>query len=90
MKINGKQRVKLKSGSIRFKTQFKQLTVLFKSYVDFECNVKRVRGSDRNNNTWYTKNIKHILFAVLLIKLFVLITDSANQLFFTEEKKCGL
>ena len=43
--------MKLKSGSIRFKTQFKQLTVPFKSYVDFECNVKRVRGSDRNNNT---------------------------------------
>ena len=78
--------MKLKSSSIRFKTQFKQITVPLTSYVDFECNVKRVRGSDRNNNTWYTKNIKHILFAVLLIKLFVLITDSAKQLFFTEEK----
>ena len=43
--------MKLKSGSIRFKTQFKQLTVPFKKYVHFERNVKRVRGSDRNNNT---------------------------------------
>ena len=86
LKINGKQRVKLKSGSIRFKTQFKQLTVPFKIYVDFESNLKRVKSSDRNNSTSFTKNIKHIFFAVLLIKLFVLMTDSANQLFFTEEK----
>ena len=32
------------------------------------------------------KNIKQISFAVLLIKLFVLIINSGSQLFFSEEK----
>ena len=32
------------------------------------------------------KNIKHIFLAVFLIKLFVLMIDSANQLLFTEKK----
>ena len=36
MIINGKQAVKLKSGSINFKNYFKQLAVPFKIYTDFE------------------------------------------------------
>ena len=47
--INGKQSVKLKSGSISFKNYFKQLLVPFKIYADFECILKRVRASDKNN-----------------------------------------
>ena len=35
--INGKQTVKLKSSSIRFKNHMKQLAVPFKIYADFEC-----------------------------------------------------
>ena len=35
--INGKQNVKLKSGSISFKNYFKQLPVPFKMYANFEC-----------------------------------------------------
>ena len=45
--------------------------------------MKGVRGSDRNNNTL---NIKHIFWVVLLTKLFVLMANSASQLFLTEEK----
>ena len=37
MIINGEQAVKLKSGSIRYKNYFKQLTVPFKIYADFDC-----------------------------------------------------
>ena len=55
LKINSKQAVKLISGSIKFKNHFKQLTVPFNIYVDFECNVKRVRSSDKNNNTSHTE-----------------------------------
>ena len=36
LKINGKQSVKLRSGSIKFKNHFKQLAVPFKISVDFE------------------------------------------------------
>ena len=53
LKINGKQTVKLKSGSITFKKYFKQLAVSFKIYADFESVLKGVRGSDKNNNTSY-------------------------------------
>ena len=34
-KINGNQAVKLRSGSIKFKNYFKQLSVSFKIYADF-------------------------------------------------------
>ena len=54
-KINGKQTVKLRSRSIRFKNYFRQLAVSFKIYVDFESVLKGVRGSDRNNNTSCTE-----------------------------------
>ena len=50
--MNGKQSVKLKSGSI----SFKQLLVPFKIYADFECILKRVKSSDKNNGS-YTKKI---------------------------------
>ena len=84
LKINGKQTVKLRSGSIKFKNHFKQLAVPFKIYADFECNMKRVKSSDKNNNTSYTKKI--IFLIVLIIKLFVLIINLANKLFFLEVK----
>ena len=40
--INRKQRVKLKSSSIRFKNYSKQIAVPFKFYADFECILKKV------------------------------------------------
>ena len=49
--INGKQSVKLKSGSIGFKHYFKQLPVPFKIYADFECILKRVKSRDKNNGS---------------------------------------
>ena len=58
--INGKQSVKLKSGSISFKNYFKQLSVPFKIYADFECILKRVRGSHKNNSSYTEKYQDHI------------------------------
>ena len=40
--INGKQNIKLKSGSIEIKNYSKQLTVPFKIYGDFESLLKEV------------------------------------------------
>ena len=39
--INGKQRVKLSEGIIKFLNYFKQLPVTFKIYADFECILKK-------------------------------------------------
>ena len=83
--INGKQSVKLKSGSIGFKNYFKQLPARFKIYADFECILKGVKSSNKNNGS-YTENIKIIFLAVLLTKIFVSIINLARTLLFTEEK----
>ena len=42
LKINSKQSVKLRSVSIKFKNNFKQLPVPFKIYYDFESLLKGV------------------------------------------------
>ena len=48
---NGKQSVKLTSGSISFKNYFKQLPVPFKIYADFECILKEVKSGNKNNGS---------------------------------------
>ena len=58
--INGKQSVQLKSDSIRFKNYFKQLAVSFKIYADFECLLKGVQSSDKNNGSNTEKYQDHI------------------------------
>ena len=60
MIINGKQSVKLKSGSISFENYFKQLPVPFKIYADFECVLKEVKCSDKNNGSCKEKYQDHI------------------------------
>ena len=75
---------KIKKWLIGFKNPFKQLAVPFKIYADFESVLKGVKINDKNNAS-YTKNIKHIFLAVLLIKLFILMINLA-KLFLTEEK----
>ena len=95
LKINGKQIVKLRSGSIKFKNHFKQSAVPFKIYADFECNVKELRvvievvekiGVREAIELHTLKKIKSIFLAVLLIKSFVLMINLVNQLFFIEVK----
>ena len=49
--INVTQSVKLKSGPISFKSYFKQLPAPFNIYDDFECILKRVKRSDKNNGS---------------------------------------
>ena len=42
MSINGKQSVKLEKGIIEFENYFKQISVPFKIYANFECNLRGV------------------------------------------------
>ena len=61
--INGKQSVELKSGSssgISFKNYFKQLFVPFKIYANFECLLKGVKSSGKNNGSYTEKYQDHI------------------------------
>ena len=67
--INGKQSVKLESGYISFKNYLKQISVLFKIYVDLECILKKVDCDIRHSSTSsYTQNIKIMFLVVLIIK----------------------
>ena len=58
--INGKQSVKLKSGLISFKNYFRQLPVPFNIYADFECILKAVKSSNKNNGSYTEKYQDHI------------------------------
>ena len=71
LKINDKQSVKLRSGSIKFKNHFKRLVAPFKIYIDFESALKGLKSNNKDKAP-YTKNIKIILCAALLTKLFLL------------------
>ena len=53
--MNGKQSLKSKSGTIKFKNHFKQIAVPFKIYADFESLLKGLQINDRDKNTSYTK-----------------------------------
>ena len=46
LEINGKQSEKIRNGSIEFKNYFKQLSVPFKIYSDFECVLKRIHSDN--------------------------------------------
>ena len=83
--INGKRNVKFKSNSISFKFFFKQLPVPLKIYADFECLLKGVKSSHKNNGS-YTEKIKMIFLVVLLTNLFVLIINLARKLSFRNKK----
>ena len=61
--IYGKQVVKIKSGSISFKNHFKQLGVPFEIYADFECLLKGVKSSDKNNGSYTEKYQAHVPFS---------------------------
>ena len=51
LRINGKQSTKLRSGSIKFKYYFKQLTETFNIYANFESVLKGVQSNDNDSNT---------------------------------------
>ena len=55
LKINVKQTIKLKIGSINFKNCFKQLLVSFEIYTDFECNLEKIHTNERGSDTSYTE-----------------------------------
>ena len=48
LEINGKQSVKLESGTIKFKNYFKQIDVPFKIYAGFESLLKGLQINDKD------------------------------------------
>ena len=57
LSINGKQSVKLEKGIIKFENYFKQISVPFKIYADFECNLKTVECDEGSYTKKYQNHI---------------------------------
>ena len=82
MSTNATQSVRLEKGTIELKHVFKQISVLFKIYSDFEC----ILDSVKSHEFLAQKNIKITFFVVFLKNLFVLMMNLASQLLFLEVK----
>ena len=82
MSTNATQSVRSEKGTIELKHVFKQISVLFKIYSDFECILDIVKSHE----ILAQKNIKITFFVVFLKNLFVLMMNLASQLLFLEVK----
>ena len=76
--INGAQSVILEKGT----TEFKQISVPFKTYANFECNLESAESYEGS----YLKKYLDTFLAVLLTSLFVLIINLPSQCLFLEMK----
>ena len=53
LSINGEQSVKLEEGIIEFQNYFKQMSVPFKIYADFKCNLKLAESYEGSRTKKY-------------------------------------
>ena len=83
LSINKMQSVDIEEGIIKFESYSKQLSVPFKIYADFECNLQ---DTEIYEGSCTKKNVMIMFLVVMLLKLFALIIDLVNQLLFTEVK----
>ena len=87
--INCKQSVKSKSVSISFNNHFKQVTVLLKLYADFECILKGVKSSDKNNGS-YTEIYQAHIPCGFAYKVVCTDNKFSNKSSSLHRKKCCL
>ena len=86
MIINGKQTVKLKSGSIKFESHFKQLAVSFKMYAHFKCNVKGFKSIDKNNSS-YTEKYQDRIHCSFASKVVCIDNKFSKSVVLQQQKK---
>ena len=76
------QSVDVEEGIIKFENYSNQLSVPFKIYADFECNLKDTEIYEGS----CTKNFMIMFLVVMLLKLSALIIDLVSRLLFIEVK----
>ena len=89
LEINGKQTVKLRWDSSKFKNHFKQLVATFEIYVDFESPLKGVRGNDKNNSASYTEKSQNYIPCSFAYKV-VCVNDRFNKPLVLYRGKSGI
>ena len=57
LSINGKQSVKFEKRIIEFENYFKKISVPFKIYADFDCNLRSVEGYEGSYTKKYQDHI---------------------------------
>ena len=57
LSINGAQSVRFEKGMIKFKDYFKQVPVPFKTYADFECNLKSIESYEGSYRKKYQDHV---------------------------------
>ena len=67
LRINGAQLLGLEKGIIEFKNYFKQMSVPWKLYADFECNLKSVESYEDS----YSESINTTFLAVCVDDEFI-------------------
>ena len=76
LRINVAQPVRLQKGTIKFKNYFKQVSVPFRIYADFEYNLKSVESYE---GSYSKQNIKITFLVNLLTNLLVLVINLISQ-----------
>ena len=87
--INGKQSVKLKSGSISFKNYFKQLSVSSNISADFERILKKAGSSNKSNDSYTGKYQDHIPCS-FAYKVVSIDNKFSKEVVLYRRKKCCL
>ena len=89
LEINGKQSVKLKSGTMKFKNYFKQITVPFKIYADFESLLKGLQINDRDKKTSYTEKYQDHIPCSFIYNLVCIDDKSSRPVIFYRGKNAA-
>ena len=86
--INGKESVRLKSGTISFKNYSKQLPVPFKIYPDFECILKKFECDSVKNNSSYRRKYQDRIPSGFSYKAVCLDNKFSKKVVLYRRKKC--
>ena len=89
LKINGKQSVKLRSGSIKFKNHFKKLAVPFKVFVDFGSILEWIKINNRKNNISYTEKYQDHIPCSFAYKVVCIDDKFSKPVVLYRGKKCS-
>ena len=82
LSINGKHSVKLEKGIMHFENYFRQISVPFKIYADFECNLRSAESYEGS----YTKKYQDQVPCSFAYKVVWLMIGLLSQLLFIEVK----
>ena len=93
LSINGVQSVDVEEGIIDFENYFKQLSVSFKIYADFECNLRDVEIYESSYTKKYNDHVpcSYTYKVVCIDDKFsksIIVFRGKNKSFFQEHKYC--